>query len=158
MTMTRPAWLSTTLAAAVVAGAATLGAWTATPRPAAPPTIHVVKSPSCGCCEAWIQYMKKQGFTVTVENRDRFTELKRANGVTRQLESCHTAFVDGYVIEGHVPADLIKRVLATRPKGLKGLAAPGMPQGSPGMEGPVKERYTVYSFDAKGKPTVYAER
>jgi hypothetical protein len=145
--------------AALIVGAATLGAWRAVPAAIAPaPTIHVVKSPTCGCCNAWVEYLKKEGFTVTVENRDQFIDLKRANGVTQQLESCHTAFVDGYVVEGHVPADLIKKLLTTKPAGVKGLAAPGMPQGSPGMEGPVKDRYTVYSFDAKGKASVYAVR
>ncbi len=123
-----------------------------------PPVLHVVKSPTCGCCQAWIDYMKTQGFTVTVENRDNFTDLKRANGVTAQLESCHTAFVGGYVVEGHVPADLVHKVLRDKPAGVKGLAAPGMPRGSPGMEGPVKDRYTVYSFDAQGRRTAYAIR
>lgn len=131
-------------------------AWYSSPEP--PPVIRIVKSSSCLCCQAWADYMAKQGFTVQIENRDNFTALKRANGVTQELESCHTAFVDGLVIEGHVPADLVKRLLETRPKGVKGIAAPGMPRGSPGMEGPVKDRYTVYTFDAKGKATPYAER
>lgn len=133
-------------------------AWRVAPSADALPVIRVVKSASCGCCQAWVDYMKGQGFTVTVENRDEFTALKRANGVTRDLQSCHTAFVDGLVIEGHVPADLVKKMLATKPAGVKGLAVPGMPMGSPGMEGPTKDRYTVYTFDAAGKATPYAER
>lgn len=132
-------------------------AWYATPE-APLPVLRIVKSSTCECCQAWADYMAKQGFTVQIENRDDFTALKRANGVTRELESCHTAFVDGLVIEGHVPADLVKRLLRTRPKGVKGIAAPGMPRGSPGMEGPVKDRYTVYTFDAAGRATAYAER
>jgi hypothetical protein len=155
----RTSWAATSFAAVALVAVATLGAWRSAPAPSAPlPTIHVVKSASCGCCTAWVEHLKKAGFTVTVENRDQFIDLKRKSGVTPQLESCHTAFVDGYVIEGHVPADLIKHLLATKPAGVKGLAVPGMPQGSPGMEGPTKERYVVYSFDAKSKATVYAER
>jgi hypothetical protein len=140
----------------LLGGAATLGAWRAAPAPL--PTIRVVKSASCGCCGAWVEYMKKQGFTVTVENKDEFTALKRANGVTADLESCHTAFVGNYVIEGHVPADLVKKLLAEHPAGVKGLAAPGMPQAAPGMDLPVKEKYTIYQFDAQGRKTVYSVR
>ena len=102
--------------------------------------------------------MKGQGFAVTVENRETFTDLKRSSGVTQDLESCHTAFVGNVVIEGHVPADLVKKLLADKTAGVKGLSAPGMPMGSPGMEGPMKQRYTVYSFDAKGNAKPYAER
>ncbi len=136
---------------------AVLAAWRGAPRVEAP-VLRVVKSPTCGCCQAWVDYMKGQGFTVQVENKDEFTALKRANGVTPQLESCHTAFVDGLVVEGHVPADIVKRLLRDRPKGVKGVSAPGMPRGSPGMESTIKDRYTVYTFDAQGKATPYAER
>ena len=101
--------------------------------------------------------MKKQGFTVTVEDKDVFTALKRSNGVTQELESCHTAFVGGYVIEGHVPADLVKKLLADKPAGVKGLSAPGMPASAPGMDQP-GQHYTVYSFDAQGHAKVYAQR
>ena len=125
---------------------------------AAPIPMRVVKSPTCGCCQKWVDYMKTQGFAVTVENREEFTELKRSNGVTRDLESCHTAFVGDLVIEGHVPADLVKKLHAEKTKGIKGLSAPGMPMGSPGMEGPTKQKYTVYSFDAKGNAKPYAVR
>ncbi|HWP36148.1 MAG TPA: DUF411 domain-containing protein [Gemmatimonadales bacterium] len=83
--------------------------------------------------------------------------VKRRYGVTSRVESCHTGVVDGYVVEGHVPADLIKRVLAERPD-VVGISAPGMPQGSPGMEGPRKDRYEVVLFDKNGNVTVYAVR
>jgi hypothetical protein len=136
---------------------AVLAAWRGTPDQQ-PPVLHVVKSPTCGCCQAWIDYMKKEGFTVTVENRDNFTPLKRSNGVTAELESCHTGFVGGYVIEGHVPADLVQKLLKEKPTGVKGLATPGMPMGSPGMEGSRKDAYTVYSFDAQGHARPYANR
>jgi hypothetical protein len=140
----------------LLAGAALLGAWRTAPAPL--PAMKVVKSASCGCCGKWVDYMKKEGFTITVENKDEFTALKRANGVTAELESCHTAFVGGYVVEGHVPADLVKKLLAEHPAGVKGLSAPGMPPSSPGMDMPTKEKYTVYSFDAQGKKSVYAVR
>src|SRR3954466_15270431 len=101
----------------VVIAAATLLAW----RPAfhALPALRVVKSASCGCCAKWTEYMKNSGFAVTVEHKDEFTALKRENGVTQELQSCHTAFVGGYVIEGHVPADLVKKLLAEKPAGIK---------------------------------------
>lgn len=149
--------LRSTLFALPLMAVAVAAAWRGAPEPAAP-VLHVIKAPTCGCCQAWADYMATQGFTVTTENRNDLTPLKRANGVTQQLESCHTAFVEGLVIEGHVPADLVKKVLRDRPAGVRGLSAPGMPRGSPGMEGPVKDRYTVYTFDAKGKATPYAER
>jgi len=145
-----------TLAVAVLVagGAVTLSA----AHGPAPIALRVVKSPSCGCCQKWVDYMKAQGFAVTVENREQFTSLKRANGVTRELESCHTAFAGDIVIEGHVPADLVKKLLKEKTKGVKGLSAPGMPTGSPGMEGPTKERYTIYSFDVNGSAKPYAVR
>ena len=134
---------------------ATLIAWRS--DSAALPPMRIVKSPLCGCCGKWTEYIKKAGFTVTVDAQMEFTALKRANGVTRELESCHTAFVGGYVIEGHVPADLVKKLLADRPAGVKGLSVPGMPASAPGMDlrGP---HYTVYSFDAEGHSKVYAQR
>lgn len=138
----------------------TVATATATRAPATDPLppMRVVKSPSCGCCTAWVDYMKSKGFKITVEPREDLTSLKRANGVTPELESCHTAFVGGYVVEGHVPAELVKQLLTTKPAGVKGISVPGMPIGSPGMEQGPPQRYTVYTFDAKGKATVYAKR
>ena len=143
------------LAASMLIAGATLTAWRTAPPPL--PPMRVVKSPTCGCCAKWVAYMKQQGFTVSVEDKDQFTELKRSNGVTAALESCHTAFVGGYVIEGHVPADLVKKLLADRPPGIKGLAAPGMPASAPGMD-MGGSHYTIYSFDAQGRTAVYAQR
>lgn len=120
--------------------------------------LRVVKSPTCGCCTAWVDYMKENGFAVTVEDREVFTELKRANGVTPELESCHTAFAGDLVIEGHVPAELVKKVLREKPVGVHGIAVPGMPVGSPGMEGGTPQRYTVFTFDAKGTAAVYSKQ
>ncbi len=147
--------LRSTTAALLLVAATTLTAWRGASAPL--PPMRVVKSPSCGCCAKWTEYVKKSGFAVTVEDKDDFTALKRASGVTRELESCHTAFVGGYVIEGHVPADLIKKLLAEKPAGVKGLAAPGMPASAPGMDMP-GQHYTIYSFDAQGHSKVYAQR
>jgi len=142
-------------AAMLLVSAVTLVAWRS--ESSSLPAMRIVKSASCGCCAKWAEYVQKAGFAVTVENQDEFTALKRANGVTKELQSCHTAFVGGYVIEGHVPADLIKKLLAEKPAGVKGLAAPGMPPSAPGMDMP-GQHYTIYSFDAQGHSKVYAER
>jgi hypothetical protein len=141
--------------ALLLIAATTLSAWRSSAAPL--PPMRVVRSPSCSCCAKWTEYVKTAGFAVTVENQAEFTALKRANGVTRELESCHTAFVGGYVIEGHVPADLIKKLLAEKPAGIKGLAAPGMPSSAPGMDMP-GQHYTIYAFDAQGHSKVYATR
>lgn len=118
--------------------------------------VVVYKSPTCGCCNQWIEHLQANGFTVKAQNVADIMPYKSANGVPPALGSCHTAKVDGYVIEGHVPAADIKRLLKERPKVL-GLAVPGMPIGSPGMEqGSHKERYDVLTFDQNGKTSVYA--
>lgn len=143
------------LAATLLIAGVTLIAWRSAPAPL--PPMRVVKSPTCGCCAKWVEYMKKQGFAVSVEDKEQFTDLKRSNGVTQALESCHTAFVGGYVIEGHVPADLVKKLLAEKPSGIKGLAVPGMPASAPGMDMP-GPHYTIYSFDAQGHSKIYAQR
>lgn len=122
----------------------------------APLKITVYKSPSCGCCGEWVTYMHKQGFETDVKEMNDLTDIKRSLGVPAKLESCHTAFVGGYVIEGHVPADLVKKILAERPK-IAGLSAPGMPADAPGM-GSGKTPYDVISWDKAGKTAVYAKR
>lgn len=143
------------LIATLLISGATLTAWRG--APATLPPMRVVKPSTCGCCGKWVEYMRKEGFTVSVEDKPEFTDLKRSNGVTQALESCHTAFVGGYVIEGHVPADLVKKLLTEHPAGIKGLAAPGMPPSAPGMDMP-GSHYTIYSFDAQGHSKVYAQR
>ena len=117
--------------------------------------VMVYKDPYCGCCSAWIDHMKANGFEVEFENRNDMNDIKQSNGITRELASCHTAIVDGYVIEGHVPAADIKRLLEEKPA-VAGLAVPGMPMGSPGMEGPTKQPYNVVSFGKDGKTAVYS--
>ncbi len=124
---------------------------------AAPPLPQVVvhKDPNCGCCGAWADRMRDSGFAVKViENRD-MSSLKRRLGVPEKLGSCHTAEVGGYILEGHVPARSVKRLLAEKSK-VKGLAVPGMPAGSPGMEvGNRRDPYDVVAFAADGSARVF---
>ncbi|RTZ61140.1 MAG: DUF411 domain-containing protein [Gammaproteobacteria bacterium] len=119
--------------------------------------ITVYKSPTCGCCKAWVSHLRKAGFKVRAIDRKDINRIKAANGVRPEYASCHTAIVNGYVIEGHVPADLVARLLREKPD-IKGLAVPGMPMGSPGMEGPRKDPYQVLTFDEQGHLAVYANR
>jgi len=128
----------------------------AAPAPVAAPIV-VYKDPNCGCCAQWVKHLRGAGFPVTVHDMTDMTTVKRSMGVPEALESCHTARVGRYPIEGHVPADVITKLLAEPPAG-RGLAVPGMPNGSPGMEGPTKDAYQVLLFDAAGKTRVYASR
>jgi len=120
-----------------------------------PPKVDVYKDPTCGCCSNWVRHLQREGFTTTVTDVTSIESVKIKYHVPIQLQSCHTAVVAGYVIEGHVPASDIRRLLAERPK-LAGLAVPGMPTGSPGMEGPNGKPYNVVSFDTAGKTFVYS--
>lgn len=121
------------------------------------PLVTVYKSATCACCAEWIEHLEANGFAVEAVDTDDMTPIKVEHGITGVLASCHTAVVDGYVIEGHVPADLIQRLLSERPE-VAGLAVPGMPMGSPGMEGPRKDPYDVLIFDETGQTEVYASR
>lgn len=117
-------------------------------------TVEVWKSPSCGCCGGWIKHMQAAGFKVTSHDIDDVDPVKRMAGVPDRLASCHTAFIDGYVVEGHVPAADVRRLLAERPKA-RGLSAPGMPQSSPGMDMP-GQPYEVVLFGGPQGDSVYA--
>ena len=118
------------------------------------PLVEVWKSPTCGCCGAWIEHMQAAGFEVRVHDVGNAAARARA-GLPGRLGSCHTAMVDGYVVEGHVPADDVRRLLAERPKAL-GLAVPGMPIGSPGMEqGSRRDPYEVLLVSADGSTSVW---
>jgi hypothetical protein len=119
------------------------------------PTITVYKDPGCGCCKSWIEHLVKHGYRVDAKDTPDMTGIKRALGVPDGLTACHTAVVNGYLIEGHVPAADIARLLEQKPK-IAGLAVPGMPMGSPGMEGPRTQHYQVISFDKAGKKKVFA--
>jgi len=117
--------------------------------------VTVYKSPTCGCCVKWIDHLEGHGFTVEARDVRDTRALKQEHGVPSGLEACHTALIEGYVIEGHVPAEDIGRLLRERPP-VAGLAVPGMPIGSPGMEGPRPEAYRVLSFDAVGHTEIFA--
>lgn len=130
---------------------------------AAAPAVHafgeevvVYKDPNCGCCGKWAEHMRSAGFSVKQIATTEMDDVKRGAGVPKTLGSCHTAKVGGYVIEGHVPAADVRRLLSEKPK-VAGLSAPGMPMGSPGMEGPYPaDKYNVVSFTADGRTEVFA--
>lgn len=142
-------------AAVLVAGVAITGL-ARTPTPAGP-VVTVYKSPTCGCCTQWVEHLRAAGFRVVAHDTDDLATVMANFGVPSTLGSCHTAAVGGYVIEGHVPANLIKKMLAEHPA-ILGLAVPGMPIGAPGMEGSPSARYSVIAFDRQGKTSVYARR
>ena len=124
---------------------------------AAAATIEVVKSPYCGCCTHWVEYLRAEGFDVRVTEAEDVTPAARRLGVPDDLRSCHTASVEGYAIEGHVPAADIRRLLAERPDAA-GIAVPGMPVGSPGMEqGERRQRYTTILFRRDGSRQPFAQ-
>lgn len=118
--------------------------------------VVVYKDPNCGCCGKWADHLRENGFEVREVATREMDLVKSEAGVPRALGSCHTALVGGYVIEGHVPASDVRRLLTEKPE-LVGVSAPGMPLGSPGMEGPYPaERYDVVGFDAQGKTMVFS--
>lgn len=121
---------------------------------AAAPVIDVYKSESCGCCSAWVDHLKANGFAPRVVNVENPSDYRERGGIPDKLGSCHTGMIQGYAIEGHVPASDIKRLLVQKPKA-KGLAVPAMPLGSPGMEGPRKDPYDVLLVQANGSTKVF---
>lgn len=125
--------------------------------PAASATeVVVYKSPTCECCKKWVKHMQDNGFTVVSKDVKDVIPYKIKYGVSPQTASCHTAVVQGYTIEGHVPAADVKRLLKQRPP-VRGLAVPGMPVGTPGMEqGNRRDKYDVVTFDKQGKTTVFS--
>ncbi len=136
-------------------GVALLFAALFAPAALAANAFDVYRDPSCGCCGAWVSYMRAQGYAVTVHQDQPMTAVKARFGVPAGAMSCHAAVIDGYVIEGHVPVADIRRLLAERPDAI-GLAAPGMPMGSPGMEMGTPERYDVVLIGHDGSTRVYA--
>ena len=119
------------------------------------PSVKVYKSPTCSCCSRWADQLSASGFEVETVNVRDVVPIKKQFRVPPQLGSCHTAIVDGYVVEGHVPIADILRLLRERPD-KKGIGVPGMPIGSPGMEGPDPQPFKVYSFDAEGNIEEFA--
>lgn len=144
---------------AALAVLATLASASAPPthKPSTAPVITVYKDPGCGCCKNWVEHLRKHGFEVIARDTSDVTGAKRTGRVPEQLYSCHTAFVGGYVVEGHVPAPDIQRLLREKPR-VAGIAVPGMPAGSPGMEvGSRVDRYDVIAFNRDGSTRVYAK-
>ena len=122
------------------------------------PEVTVYKTPTCGCCGKWVEHLEASGFPVQTKVLNDLSAVKRRNLVPSNLASCHTATVEGYTVEGHVPADVLMRLLKEKPD-VAGIGVPGMPIGSPGMEyGDRKEPYKVWSFDEDGELKVYAQR
>jgi hypothetical protein len=119
--------------------------------------IVVYKDPNCGCCHKWVEHMNASGFAATVKDTSDVNSIKRARQVSPSLWSCHTALVGDYVIEGHVPASDVKRLLAQRPEGIIGLTIPGMPASAPGMDLKPFQPFTVLGFDARGRTSVFAK-
>lgn len=123
------------------------------------PALLVYKTATCGCCRGWVDHMRQAGFAVDARDLPGNVELmqiKMDAGVPVELSSCHTTLVDGYVIEGHVPQDQVRRLLAERPN-VVGIAAPGMPAGSPGMDIPNSPPYEIIAWSQDGTRSVFAE-
>ena len=157
--MTRRAWMAT-LARTFGTGAvvsALLPIANQAGAMSAPTKITIYKDPSCGCCTKWVVYLRDAGLQTEVHDRSDMDALKDSLGVPAALRSCHTAVVGRYVIEGHVPVEDMKHLLAAAPKGIVGIAAPGMPAGSPGMEVPGRsDRYDVIAFAANGTTKLFS--
>lgn len=125
---------------------------------ASTPTVTVYRSATCGCCGKWAKYMEDNGFKVVQKSVDNVSEYKKKFGVPSEMSSCHTAKIGDVFVEGHVPANVVKKFLKQKPKGAIGIAVPEMPIGSPGMEqGARKDKYTVYSVDKAGKVSSYQQ-
>jgi hypothetical protein len=156
MTTTRREWLQVSVLGLLVGGPARVRVGAQKPMPSGT-AIEIWKTPTCGCCKLWVDHMRAAGFRPTVHDLDDVSPIKRKHGVPSSLESCHTAVVGGYIIEGHVPADVVQQALKAKPK-IAGLAVPGMPMGSPGMEGSRKDPYNVVAFEQNGRTSVFAKR
>jgi hypothetical protein len=160
--LTRRDWLRTSLAGAATAllvrplSAQVFGAGSAVAA-AGPNDLTVYKSASCGCCKKWVEHMSAAGFKVTTHDVEDVNDVKRSLGVPDNLASCHTGILGKYLIEGHVPADVVRKMQKEQPK-ILGLAVPGMPAGSPGMEGMGKDPYEIVAFERGGKRWSYARR
>lgn len=128
------------------------------PSPGRQAAMTVYRDPSCGCCEAWARLAREAGFETTLIDEPDMASVKRRFGVPENLASCHTAVIGDYVLEGHVPFAQVERLLRTRPRGVKGIAVPGMPAGSPGMEMPDgrQDQFDVIAFDAAGRTFVFS--
>jgi hypothetical protein len=118
--------------------------------------VMLYKDPQCGCCEGYAAYLKENGFDVTVKPANDLAEISQKAGVPAEFQGCHTAFIEGYVVDGHVPIGAVRKLLAERPA-IAGITLPGMPMGSPGMVGEKSEPFVVYAVTKDGAaPTVFA--
>ncbi len=154
--VTRRDWIGSTFASALfLVGVGTRRS--ALAAEVAPTGVLVYASPDCRCCQAWIKHLEANGFLPAAQFVDDVAPIKRKRGVPEKLWSCHTAIIGDYTVEGHVPADLMHKMLDKRLP-IAGLAAPGMPNGAPGMEGPTQDRYEVISFTRAGRTEVFAAR
>ena len=127
-------------------------------RRAAKDHVTVYRVSTCGCCGKWAEHLKRAGFNVTVNIVDNVDSVEARHRVPERLRSCHVAFVGAYAVEGHVPADVIKDLLVKHPADVDGIAVPGMPLGSPGMESPTPQPYEIIAFDKKGRLSIFARR
>ena len=143
--------MKTTLRTAILLAMLSPAAWAAD----ALPIVTVYKTPTCGCCSKWVDHMKANGFRVVTQDMNDVTPHKQRLGLPVGMGSCHTAEVGGYLVEGHVPATDVKRLLAEKPKA-KGLVSPGMPQSAPGMDMPGKAPYEIFLVRTDGTTASYA--
>ena len=151
--LSRREWLVASLSSALLAVAGRPAHAAALSTPDSPLTVY--KDPSCRCCKGWIAHVRAAGFRPTIHDEGDMAAVKRRLGVPDAVQSCHTAILAGYLIEGHVPASDLRRLLRDRPP-VRGLAVPGMPSGSPGMEASPPVSYAVISFQANGRTAPYA--
>jgi hypothetical protein len=121
---------------------------------AAPVAVTLYKNPECGCCEGYADYLRAHGFKVTVKATNDLAEISRKAGIPPELEGCHTAFIENYVVDGHVPVEVINKLLTDHPA-IKGITLPGMPGGSPGMSGEKTGPFTIYAVGQDGKVNTY---
>jgi hypothetical protein len=126
----------------------------ANPVRAAPVAVTLYKNPECGCCEGYVDYLRHHGFEVTSKPTNDLAEISRKAGVPPDLQGCHTAFIDDYVVDGHVPVEAIDKLRTERPP-IKGITLPGMPEGSPGMYGKKTEPFAIYAIGRDGAPSVF---
>lgn len=162
MTMIRSAAAAVASAVVLIVGigVAVVSTQSGKSATAGKPSVAVFKSPTCGCCAKWNEHMTAAGYTVNSRDTTDMNAVKDEHRVPSALRSCHTALVAGYVIEGHVPQDVVAKLLAERPAGIVGIAVPGMPAGSPGMESAdgFKTPYQVMAFTQDGQSRVYASK
>lgn len=155
--MTRRDWVASLAQMMLTAFAVSMTAWD--DADAAPIALTVYKDPTCGCCTKWVDHLRAAGLRPAVQDRTDMDALKDGLGVPAALRSCHTAVAGRFVIEGHVPAADVKKLIAAAPKGIIGLAVPQMPVGSPGMESAGRaDRYDVIAFAADGSTKLFARR